>query len=68
VPEPVRTKAIWIEERETGVVILQTTPRGTAPGQVSSASCFNSESEPNARIPASSSDVTREDCAIRTVP
>lgn len=34
VPEPVRTKAIWIEARSTGFKILQTSPRGTAPGQV----------------------------------
>lgn len=34
VPEPVRTTAIWIEERATGFTILQTSPRGTAPGQI----------------------------------
>ena len=34
VPEPVRTKSIWIEERATGFAILQTSPRGAAPGQV----------------------------------
>lgn len=34
VPEPVRTTSIWIEERTTGFQILQTSPRGTAPGQV----------------------------------
>jgi hypothetical protein len=61
VPEPVRTKAIWIEERETGVVILQTTPRGTAPGQVGGdkrkARSFNT-----VRI-AQSSRVTSEELA-----
>ena len=34
VPEPVRTKAIWIEERATGFAVIQTSPRGAAPGQV----------------------------------
>jgi hypothetical protein len=33
VPEPVRTDMIWIEERATGFVVLQTSPRGTAPHQ-----------------------------------
>ena len=32
--EPVRTKAIWIEERANGISILQTSPRGSAPSQV----------------------------------
>lgn len=31
VPDPVRTEDIWIEERSTGAVILQTTPRGVPP-------------------------------------
>lgn len=30
-PDPVRTEEIWIEERSTGAVVLQTSPRGTAP-------------------------------------
>lgn len=33
VPDPVRTQAIWIEERATGAVILPFSPRGTAPHQ-----------------------------------
>ncbi len=33
VPDPVRTDMIWIEERETGAVILPFSPRGTAPHQ-----------------------------------
>lgn len=34
VPDPVRTEEIWIEERSTGAVILQTSPRGAPPHQV----------------------------------
>lgn len=33
VPDPVRTEAIWIEERTTGAVILPFSPRGAAPHQ-----------------------------------
>jgi len=33
VPDPVRTEAIWIEERSTGAVILPFSPRGAAPHQ-----------------------------------
>lgn len=33
VPDPVRTEAIWIEERTTGAIILPFSPRGTAPHQ-----------------------------------
>lgn len=33
VPDPVRTQAIWIEERATGAVILPFSPRGSAPHQ-----------------------------------
>lgn len=33
VPDPVRTEAIWIEERTTGAVILPFSPRGSAPHQ-----------------------------------
>lgn len=33
VPDPVRTTEIWIEERETGAVILPFSPRGSAPHQ-----------------------------------
>lgn len=33
VPDPVRTEEIWIEERETGAVILPTSPRGAPPHQ-----------------------------------
>ena len=31
VPKPVRTTAVWIEERENGPVLLQTQPRSAAP-------------------------------------
>jgi len=34
-PDPVRSDAIWIEERSTGAVILPTSPRGAPPHQVS---------------------------------
>ena len=33
VPDPVRTEAIWIEERSTGAIILPFSPRGSAPHQ-----------------------------------
>lgn len=33
VPDPVRTEDIWIEERSTGAVVLQTSPRGAPPHQ-----------------------------------
>ena len=33
VDDPVRTEVIWIEERSTGAVILEFSPRGTAPHQ-----------------------------------
>lgn len=33
VPDPVRTEAIWIEERTTGAVILPFSPRGAPPHQ-----------------------------------
>ncbi len=33
VPDPVRTTSIWIEERDTGAVILPFSPRGSAPHQ-----------------------------------
>lgn len=33
VAEPVRTEAIWIEERATGFTVLPFSPRGTAPHQ-----------------------------------
>lgn len=33
VPDPVRTTEIWIEERETGAIILPFSPRGSAPHQ-----------------------------------
>ena len=32
-PDPVRSEAIWIEERSTGAVILPFSPRGSAPHQ-----------------------------------
>jgi hypothetical protein len=33
IPDPVRTEAVWIEERTTGAVILPFSPRGAAPHQ-----------------------------------
>jgi hypothetical protein len=33
VPVPVRTKAVWIEARASAPALIQTSPRGSAPGQ-----------------------------------
>lgn len=33
IPKPVRTKEVWIEERDFGPRVIQTSPRGAAPSQ-----------------------------------
>jgi len=45
VPDPVRTTEVWIEERETGAIILPFSPRGSAPnsegGDIRKARAFS---------------------------